>query len=193
MAQNSTTSQLVDEIIRLGAFVGVASVVILAPNAVRILDKPLRALDRTLDAREREREAMRVIRYMKQKGYLAGDYEHGLQLTEKSRKRLEKLAIKDLHISATRIWDKRWRIVVYDIPENHRDARRALTTELRRIGCFQLQKSTWITPFPCRDEISTLSAHFAVDKYVSYFEALNLENEQPLVKAFQKKYPETKF
>lgn len=193
MGKNVVTSQLVDEVLRFGALAALGTATIFAPNAVQFLDKPLRALDHTLTKREREREAMRVIRYMKQKGYLAGDYEHGLQLTSRSQKRLAKIELQNLVIQPLNQWDKRWRMAVYDIPESHRHARRALSIELRRIGCFQLQKSTWITPFPCREEITTLAAHFEVAENVSYFEVINLENEAPLKKAFQKKYPETTF
>jgi len=189
MGKNVRTTRLVDEVIRYAALSGMLTAVILAPNAVKALDKPLRALDKKLDTRQREREAQRIVRYMKQKGYLSGDYEHGLQLTTKAKKRLKQIELQEIQIHMPEKWDKIWRIVVYDIPEIKRYARHQLSTGLRRLGCHQLQRSTWVTPFPCRDEISAVAAHFAVDTFISYFEVIKLDNEEVLVKRFKEKYP----
>lgn len=187
------TAKLIDELIRFGAFGAALSAAIVAPNIMQALDGPLRNLFNQLDTREKEREIQRVIRYMKQQGLLAGSYEHGLQLTDKARQRLAKTDFENLRAEPQAIWDKRWRIILYDIPEHHKSARNAFARRLRLFGCFQLQKSTWITPFPCRDGITTLAAQYDVDKNVTYFEAINLDNEKILKKRFQKKYPTTRF
>lgn len=187
------TSKIVDEIIRLGAFGTTLTAALIAPNIVRTLDAPLQKLFSALDDREQQREVQRVIRYMKQKGLLAGSYEHGMQLSEKARQRLAKMELENIHIRPQEIWDKRWRIILYDIPEHKKSARDALSSRLLQYGCFQLQKSTWITPFPCRDGIETLSSHYKIDQYITYFEALNLDNEHVLLARFKKKYPNTNF
>lgn len=197
MGKNQYTSKIVDEIIRFGAFGTVITAVAVAPNLAQVLSRPLNRLGRKLDERDelrsREKEVQRVIRYMKQQGLLAGEYEHGLQLTNKGRKRLERIALDSLAVHATKVWDKKWRIIIYDIPETHRAARDAFWARLHRLGCFQLQKSTWISPFDCRQEIATLAAHHAVDPYVTYFEAINLDNQKILIARFKKNYPETQF
>lgn len=43
-------------------------------------------------------------------------------------------------------WDKRWRIVIFDIAETDRNARKALRDKLRQLGFGMLQESVWITP-----------------------------------------------
>lgn len=187
------TSRLVDEIIRLGALGASLSAAMVAPNAIQALDKPLRKLFARLDQHEQVREVQRVIRYMKQKGLLAGSYEHGLQLTRKAKERLIRNELETLSVTPQKTWDKRWRIILYDIPERQKSARDALGTQLLRIGCFQLQKSTWITPFPCRDDIVKICTHYDIDTYVTYFEALNLDNEKALLSRFKRRYPSTRF
>lgn len=180
-------------VIRFGATGATLTAALLAPNAIRGLEAPLQKLFNAMDKRERQRELQRVIRYMKQRGYLAGSYEHGLQLTEKSRRRLARLELEDLQVASQPAWDKRWRVIIYDIPEAHKQARTTLAAKLHHFGCFQLQKSVWITPFPCHDDIAQLCAYYAVDQYVTYFEALNLDNETVLLRRFKKKYPATRF
>lgn len=187
------TAALIDEVIRFSAYGGVLAAAILAPNIIQVLDRGLRKLDKTLDARERQRESLRIIAYMKQRGLLAGDYEHGLKITNKARKRYEKIQLDELRIASQPRWDGLWRIIIYDIPEKKKYARDALGSLLRQIGCFQLQKSTWITPFPCATELETICARHEIDQYVSIFEARQLSNAHALIGRFRKKYPSTRF
>ncbi|MGB4967746.1 MAG: hypothetical protein WBO35_06120 [Candidatus Saccharimonadales bacterium] len=192
MSDREITSKIVDEVLRYGVGGAVLATGIFLPGAIVGLEKPLKKMLAHLDDRERARELRRVIYYMKDKGYLAGEYEHGLQLTEKAKKRISRLS-DDEGIQPQVIWDGVWRVVLYDIPEEHRNARWALTAKLHQIGCFQLQKSTWITPFSCRDLVLKITSDYEINKYVTYFEANYLENDQPLLTRFAKKYPQTRF
>lgn len=194
MSDRKATSKVVDEIIRFVAVSGTLAVGMAIPNALIGLEKPLNVLLNTLDKRERERELRRIISNMKSSGYLvSGSYDHGLQLTDKARKRLEKIEFDSLAIAPSESWDGFWRIVLYDIPEAKKHARNALNTALRRIGCFQLQRSVWITPFPCRREVEIICVHFDVADFVTYFEARNLDNEKTMTAYFKRKYPATHF
>lgn len=184
---------IVDGIIRFTAYAAALSSVVVAPNIVQAIDKPLARLDTAMDGRKRRREIMRAVYYMKARGYLVGDYEHGLQLTGKAKRRLSRIQFDDIAITPQVEWDHNWRIIIYDIPEKHKNARRILTGVLRRAGCFQLQKSAWITPFPCRDAVETLAAVLEIDRYISYFEAHHLDDATPLIKRFAHKYPFVKF
>jgi len=89
MGRNSATSKVVDEVLRYGALGVAGGVASIAPNALLGLHKPLDKLLNHLDKRDRDREIRRVLYYMKERGYLVGEYEHGLQLTKKARKRLQ--------------------------------------------------------------------------------------------------------
>lgn len=186
-------SDLVDGILSAATTIGVLSAGLIAPNIVQALDTPLKKLDKSFSKRRRKREIMKTVYYMKSRGYLAGDYEHGLQLTDKARQRLKKVQQQSAIIVSPEQWDSVWRIVIYDIPETHRSGRIMLAAALRRIGCFQLQKSTWISPFDCRDIVAAISAEYGIDQYVTYLEARYLDNPKPLIRRFAKKYPATKF
>lgn len=50
-------------------------------------------------------------------------------------------------------WDRKWRLVFFDIPTKKTAARDALRRELEAMGCYQFQKSVWIYPFPCAKEV----------------------------------------
>lgn len=46
-----------------------------------------------------------------------------------------------------RRWDKKWRVVIFDIKETKRSTRDALRLKLRELGFGMLQRSSWITPY----------------------------------------------
>lgn len=184
---------LVDGVMRFASHAAMIGVALVMPNILQALDKSLSRLDASLDKRARHREVLKTVYYMKANGYLAGDYEHGLQLTAKAKRRLGRTDLRRVAISPVPAWDGIWRIVLYDIPEKHRAGRQEFTRLLRSAGCFQLQKSAWITPFECRDDICTLTAACDIDKYVTYLEVAHLDNAIALLRRFQRKYPMVNF
>jgi DNA-binding transcriptional regulator PaaX len=56
-----------------------------------------------------------------------------------------------------RRWDGRWRLVIFDVPENRRATRDKLRAYLRMRGFGYLQNSVWITPDPVSEERALLS------------------------------------
>lgn len=157
---------------------------LLIPNLLVALEKPLDMFWRQLDKRERERETRRAISYMKTKQLIRGDYQHGLQITPKGRKRLEKIEFAKISINRPDTWDKKWRLVFFDIPEDRRHLRIAFINKLKQLDFYQLQKSAWLHPFPCREIIETVATYYDVDSYISYVEVLYIDNQKKLMKQF---------
>ncbi len=193
MSSKENTERIIDASLRLLVTSSAIGAGLVLPNLLVALDKPLDKYFKHLDHREREREAKRIIYYMKSRGLIAGEYEFGLNITKKGSEALAKLDFEHVAINSPAVWDKTWRIIFYDIPEEHRPGRNSLTAKLRAIGFFQLQKSVWIHPFPCRGVIEKITTNFEIEKFVSYVETLHLDNEAILIKRFQKHLPNTKF
>jgi DNA-binding transcriptional regulator PaaX len=114
----------------------------------------------------------------------AGDGYVTITLTETGKKRLLRYKVDELSIKPLKKWDRMWRIVIFDIPESVKVARNALRDKFRVLGLHQLQKSVWIYPYPCKDEIDFISALYGVAKYLLYFETKKLENEEYLMNKF---------
>ena len=65
-----------------------------------------------------------------------------VNLTEKGRRVVKEIQFDDMKIKKQKIWDKRWRVVIFDIPERSgRIARNAMRWKMKNMGFFQLQKS----------------------------------------------------
>ena len=67
-----------------------------------------------------------------------------------------------------RVWDKKWRVVFFDIPEKHRWGRDSLRKKLRELGFCEFQKSVFIFPNDCEDEINFIIEYYGIRKYVRY-------------------------
>ena len=68
-----------------------------------------------------------------------------LQLTEKGKKAVRVHRKAGGH--SRRIWDEKWRVVIFDVPEKRAQARRYLRNYLKSLGFGKVQRSIWITPY----------------------------------------------
>ncbi len=82
-------------------------------------------------------------------------------------------------------WDKKWRMVAFDIPEKYRKGRNALRQKLKKVGFCELQKSVLITPYDCEKEIKELVKFFELEKYVRFGVLILVDNESTLKKFFR--------
>lgn len=82
-------------------------------------------------------------------------------------------------------WDGKWRIIIFDIPEQHAQARRDLSRRVERVGALRLQDSVFVYPFPWRDEIEFMGEVFRVAPYVRYIEAVSIDGEEKLRQYFK--------
>jgi len=187
MSNRENTSAIVDGVLRLiagGAFIGSS---LLIPGLAIGLEKPFDALMKNLDERARVREIRRVLRYMKRERLISSQrYEHGITITKKGRKRLEKIDFQNLRIQKTGKWDGKWRLVIFDIPERHKVARNSLSLKLKLLGFQPLQRSVWIHPLPCHTEIEAIALHYKVTSYVTYIETSYIDKPDILKKKFSR-------
>jgi DNA-binding transcriptional regulator PaaX len=100
-----------------------------------------------------------------------------LEITEKGKRKILQFKVDAIEIKKQNRWDKKWRIVIFDIPEKKKLARDTLNYKLKELGFYPIQKSTFIYPYPCRDEIDFISNFYFVQKYVLYIEAETISNE----------------
>lgn len=107
-------------------------------------------------------------------------------LTEKGKKKAGWLQIDALKIKKPKKWDRKWRIVIFDISELKKFQREAFRGKLKELGFSPLQKSVWIQPFPCSDEINLLKDFFGLsDREVRMLIAKNIGDSESLKEIFK--------
>ncbi len=169
---------------------GLLSMALLAPNAIQVLKsfgyKPGKNQNGVIRGSRNKLITNGLLKY-------EGRF---LKLTPKGEKILRRLEINDYKIARPKRWDKKWRIITFDIKEDRRKLRDKVRRILMSIGFINLQKSVWIYPYKCEDLISMLKAEFEIGKDVLYIIADEVENDRWLKEYFEleefSKKPETK-
>jgi len=109
-----------------------------------------------------------------------------ISLTEKGKKKAGWMQIDALKIEKPKKWDGKWRILLFDIMETKKFHREALRGKLIELGFRLLQKSAWIIPYECKDEIGLLKSFFGLsDKEVKLAVVSNIEGEKELKEKFK--------
>jgi len=191
MARNNATAACIDGMLRLMALGVVLSAIVLTPNAVQALDKPIKKYFEILDKRARNREYQRTVAYMKKQklvSYKTVGSKKYLYLTEIGRKRAEKAAMKAVYIPRPERWDGYWHMVMFDIPESKKSARNYFTFRLKELGLIQLQKSVWLYPYPCQKQIEVISKYCDIGHYVNYVASASIACPDDIRQKFSFKF-----
>lgn len=93
-----------------------------------------------------------------------------IQLTPAGAYRLQKVLIEEIQIKSPTKWDGKWRAITFDIPLASATNRMNFTNQLHRLGLKIAQKSVWVYPHKCFDEVKLVAEHYNVWRYCSYFE-----------------------
>lgn len=107
-----------------------------------------------------------------------------LRLTQKGEKVLRRLQVHDFKLKRPKRWDRKWRVLIFDIPERRKGLRPKIRYTLTAIGFVRLQDSVWVYPYDCEDLITLLKADFKVGKDMLYLIVDSLENDTHLKNHF---------
>jgi DNA-binding transcriptional regulator PaaX len=108
-----------------------------------------------------------------------------VSITEKGIKKTLIIDIENLEIKHSKKWDGQWRIVFFDIPEKYKTSRDALTSKLKMLGFKQIQKSVYVFPFECFEEIEKLRCFYNIRPYTFLITANKIEGAEKLIKLFK--------
>ena len=163
------------------ATAGILSVTLLAPNALQMLnffgfDKKIK--DNKIRSINNSRE--RLIK----KGLIEYSKNGLLSLTPLGQKVLNKFENRNFDIIRPKKWDRKWRVLIFDIKENKKQIRDNIRNILSLIGFVKLQNSVWVYPYDCEDLINILKADFGMGGELLYIIADKIENDKPLLSNF---------
>lgn len=127
------------------------------------------------------------IHYLKEKG-LIDEFVEGkdkfYEISTKGREIFQKFSYKDIYINHPDVWDGKWRIVIFDVPEKLRVGRDVLREKLIQLGFYQIQKSVYAHPFECSEVILFLSEQLLISKYVLIMISEIIQGENDIIKDF---------
>jgi len=90
----------------------------------------------------------------------------------------------DFKLERPKKWDRKWRVIIFDIPEKKRNVRDHIRTLFKSAGFYLLQDSVWVYPYDCEDVLTLLKSDLGVGKDILYLIVDELENDKHLRESF---------
>lgn len=108
-----------------------------------------------------------------------------LILTQEGEQKALTYNLDEMKITKPVKWDGKWRIALFDIPERARKIRDAFRYHLKQLGFFEFQKSVFVHPYDCKDEIEYLIEFYDARRFVRFIIADHIDNELHLKSHFR--------
>ncbi|MFA5954732.1 MAG: CRISPR-associated endonuclease Cas2 [Patescibacteria group bacterium] len=180
---SSSRQNILPYILKTVLVVGVVSVAVLAPNAMVLFAKP-----RKKHAREFTVADMRsAISRLATHGYIRIRKLHGeqlIELTKKGKDKLDAVGISHWRPKMKKTWDKKWRLVIFDIPQTEHKFRNSIRRTLQRVGLLQIQKSVYLYPYDCYELVVMLRRHYHLTDNLTYALVEKIEDDAKYCKHF---------
>ncbi|OGE74198.1 MAG: hypothetical protein A3I07_03145 [Candidatus Doudnabacteria bacterium RIFCSPLOWO2_02_FULL_42_9] len=175
-------SEIAKDILYVLSKVGILAVVIVAPGMAEIFrqyDLYKKYSKTQIDRSFKGLENSRMVSIGQE-----GD-KTVIKLTKKGKEKWLKFKIDDMKIKPQKKWDRKWRLVTYDIPVEFNNNRKEFTRKLGEIGFELVQKSLWACPYPCEDEVDFLKEIYEIRPFVRLITAEEIDIKADLIKRFK--------
>ena len=116
---------------------------------------------------------------LRRKGLVKFEDGH-YSLAVSGKKLLDRWQRTDFKLVKPKKWDKKWRIIIFDIPERKKRVRDEIRNILTNAGFERLQDSVWVYPYDCEDIIGLLKTDYGVGLEMLYIIADQIENDKYL-------------
>lgn len=157
-----------------------------------VLSSPVgtRRLLKNVKKEWRKRNALRTVDSLHRNNLISyrekSDGTRVVTITQAGKKKVKEWDIENMKIEKPVRWDKRWRVVTFDIREDKKKARDALRYMLKRLGFYRLQRSVFVHAYPCRAEIEFICNMYDLpERDVLYFSTDRIPNEAILNRYFK--------
>ncbi|MEK7461821.1 MAG: CRISPR-associated endonuclease Cas2 [Patescibacteria group bacterium] len=165
-------------ILQTVADVGMLSIALVAPNVSRAMYK----LGLVPKWRQNEYVNSSASKLVK-RGLLFYDGKKYC-MTSKGEDLLCQWQFADFKLERPKKWDRKWRVIIFDIPEKKRKIRDQVRTLFKSAGFYLLQDSVWVYPYDCEDLLTLLKSNLGVGKNVLYLIVDEIENDKHLRESF---------
>lgn len=167
-------------VLALLALGGVLTLAVIAPNIFAGFGR-MRKYRGYFD----KKELRSGIGYLRRRNYITVTEKHKdgfpktVKLTPLGKEQVLRRAFGELKITSDK-WDGLWRMVIFDIPNRHKGAREDFREKLKGIGFYSLQKSVFVYPYQCREEIEFLASFYNIGSYIRFIETDKISSDGDL-------------
>ena len=134
-----------------------------------------------------DRKLRSVSQYIIGKKYITVRKQEGIteiELTTAGRTVMQHYALRALRPIKQRMWDHKWRLVMFDIPNHMKAARDGFAATLKRLGFIHYQKSVFMCPYPCEEELDVVAEYYGVVGHIEIVTAERITHAESFIKSF---------
>jgi hypothetical protein len=127
-------------------------------------------LKKQYERKQTKQQFIQLIYYLKKNGYIRIknlEQNKGVVLTRKGAEKVLKIKLKTGEKKKRS--DKKWQMIIFDIPEEKRYLRNLLRKKLCILKYRMLQQSIWICPYDVQKETEFILRKHSIDPYVKLF------------------------
>ncbi len=122
---------------------------------------------------------------LERRGLIKDEGDDRFTFTKHGQDWIHRSIIKYFMLKSRGKWDKKWRVIIFDIPQELHKERVKFRQKLKSLGFFMLQKSVFIFPYFCKEEIGDICVRLGVSDYVDILVAESAgSQEKELLKVF---------
>jgi hypothetical protein len=99
-----------------------------------------------------------------------------VRISEKGKQRLLQYDVESFSLDKSS-WDGKWRLIVYDVVSAKRQNSEQFRRAINKLNLLKLQKSVYLTPFRCEEQIEYLRALYDIGNEVLILKVGSIENE----------------
>ena len=161
------TGEAVNSALKIIGLAGLSGVTVTAPSAKKAMAVLLRRSSVPAASHQsvlNELRRQKLVEIGRERGKVH------FTITPAGAYRLQKVIVDELEVKMPRIWDKKWRMVSFDIPMKFSRQRAAFVQHLQNKGFYMLQKSMWVHPAPCFDVIEELASYYNLLRFCTFAE-----------------------
>lgn len=108
------------------------------------------------------------------------DNKISIEITERGKRRLLEYDFENIELKNTKR-DGKWRLIIFDIPEDKKRSRDALGKKLLQLGFLRLQDSVFVSAYPCKNEIDFLANYLEISDYITLVTLDKIERGEQLI------------
>ncbi len=137
--------------------------------------------------REARNRIWKTIKYLEEKNRIHIEHrgeEQYVYLTAEGRIKLNEDAIWEMVVRRPEEWDQKWRLVMFDLPSERDRHRHSFRVKLEDLGFKLYQRSVFIFPYECHEEIHTIAKWYGIDEHIRYIVATEVHDTRHFAKLF---------
>jgi hypothetical protein len=125
------------------------------------------------------------LNYLFRKGYIQFVDKNNERFVKITKKGELKILLAKSQISKKKNWDGKWRVIIFDIPEESREARNRFRHMIKNLNYTQLQASVFVSPYPINKEAVEYLKKTGLIKYIRFLKVEEIDDDSGLRKFFK--------